>query len=81
MEGGYTSQSKNVLVHHPARTIRSVAQWPILLASTPEEMEILHTCSFLQPCYGAPNSRIRLAIPLFWLIVLPKTTFIAIFTF
>ncbi|GFV72656.1 hypothetical protein TNCV_411751 [Trichonephila clavipes] len=53
---------------------------PILPPATSGEMGNLRTCTLLQPYHSAPNFPIRLITPLAWIIVLPVTTIIAIFT-
>ncbi|GFW48455.1 hypothetical protein TNCV_1110141 [Trichonephila clavipes] len=45
------------------------------------EMGNMHTCRFLQHLHGALNHHIRLASSLVRLIVLPRATIIAIFTY
>ncbi|GFU04103.1 uncharacterized protein TNCV_862611 [Trichonephila clavipes] len=71
--------SKNVLVHHRARTTHSGAHWVVLLVATPRKMGNLHTCRFLQPYHDASNLLICLTTPFVWLIVLPTAAIITIF--
>ncbi|GFS54489.1 hypothetical protein TNCV_1742601 [Trichonephila clavipes] len=78
--GGYTLQSKNVLVHRGAGTTRSGVQWMVLLAATPGKVRNLHTCWFLQSYHAAQTPHIRLATPLACVTVLLMAIFIASLT-